>query len=215
MQLSEERTNFLGIPVTGDFNPGARSKPQKSKDEFAPLIQAVLDDPFIAEFGWKQYTPYFNDGDPCVFSAYGVWFRTAKDTPKPAPEVVVDNVTRILLDRASGVLSVENAAMLKNLVMEALRKEAEQATEDDEDDCDYEELEIDSHPILGTRRWVGGRYEDIVRSPEVIATAEKCEALASAIESGEFDNVLMQAFGDHCEINVTREGITINDYSHD
>jgi hypothetical protein len=25
--------------------------------------------PWIESFGWNQYTPYFMDGDPCVFSA--------------------------------------------------------------------------------------------------------------------------------------------------
>lgn len=71
--------NFLGIPVEGDITPGASRRAQKPIEEFQPILQAVLDDPTIVEFGWRQATPYFNDGDPCVFSVYGTWVRTDAD----------------------------------------------------------------------------------------------------------------------------------------
>jgi len=34
---------------------------------------------------WRQYTPYFNDGDPCVFNLHGVYFREA-GTPEDTEE---------------------------------------------------------------------------------------------------------------------------------
>ncbi|MET8826035.1 hypothetical protein ABZX40_13265 [Streptomyces sp. NPDC004610] len=74
-----DRTNFLGIPVQGDITPGAGRVEQKPIEELQPILQAVLDDPTITEFGWRQYTPYFNDGDPCTFSAHGTWVRTTAD----------------------------------------------------------------------------------------------------------------------------------------
>jgi hypothetical protein len=73
------RRNFLGIPVEGDITQGASRVEQKPIEELQPILQAVLDDPTIVEFGWRQYTPYFNDGDPCEFDANGVWVRTAED----------------------------------------------------------------------------------------------------------------------------------------
>ena len=48
------------------------------KDEIFNLSKDVFDDwcknifekyPKIESFGWNQYTPYFNDGDTCTFSA--------------------------------------------------------------------------------------------------------------------------------------------------
>jgi hypothetical protein len=37
--------------------------------------------PNLLGFGWRQYTPYFNDGDACTFSAHTdyptVWYRDA------------------------------------------------------------------------------------------------------------------------------------------
>lgn len=70
--------NFLGIPVEGDIHESSRVA-QQPTEEFQPILQAVLDDQTITEFGWRQRTPYFNDGDPCKFSAYGTWFRTDTD----------------------------------------------------------------------------------------------------------------------------------------
>jgi hypothetical protein len=71
--------NFLGIPVEGDITQGATRVDQKPIEELQPILQAVLDDPTIVEFGWRQYTPYFNDGEPCEFSASGLWVRTNAD----------------------------------------------------------------------------------------------------------------------------------------
>lgn len=72
-------TNFLGIPVHGDITRGATRSEQKPIEELQPILQAVLDDPTVVEFGWRQYTPYFNDGEPCTFSAHGTWVRTDAD----------------------------------------------------------------------------------------------------------------------------------------
>lgn len=63
--------NFLGIPVSGDIRGADSRTPQRPLEELSPLFQAVLDDPTIEWFGWRQYTPYFNDGEPCLFSVHG------------------------------------------------------------------------------------------------------------------------------------------------
>lgn len=73
-----EQKNFLGIPVHGDITSARSRTEQKPLEELAPLLQAVLDDPTIHSFGWDQHTPYFNDGDPCVFSTGDCWFRTVE-----------------------------------------------------------------------------------------------------------------------------------------
>ncbi|MEU1800827.1 hypothetical protein [Streptomyces sp. NPDC019937] len=71
--------SFLGIPVEGEITQGEDRKKQRPLEELQPILQAVLDDPTILEFGWRQYTPYFNDGDPCTFNVHGVWIRTDAD----------------------------------------------------------------------------------------------------------------------------------------
>lgn len=159
-------TNFLGIPVHGDITQGANRVEQKPIEELQPILQAVLDDPTIVEFGWRQYTPYFNDGEPCNFGVHGTWVRTT-----------------------------------------------------DDEDADADELEMWGHRSLGkmtgdydetARKWVPGPYE----GPDE-ARFQRCKALETAVEGGHFENVLLDAFGDHAEITVKRDGIHIEFYEHD
>jgi hypothetical protein len=72
--------SFLGVPVKGDITATQTRPAQRPIEELSPLFQAVLDDPYIASFGWQQYTPYFNDGEPCVFGVSTAWFRTVDDS---------------------------------------------------------------------------------------------------------------------------------------
>lgn len=70
---------FLGLPVEGDITEGDKREKQRPLEDLQPILQALLDDEGIIEFGWRQYTPYFNDGEPCTFRAYGTWVRTVVD----------------------------------------------------------------------------------------------------------------------------------------
>lgn len=40
------------------------------RNDFAPMLKPLFDKSVgkITSIGWTQYTPYFNDGDECVFS---------------------------------------------------------------------------------------------------------------------------------------------------
>lgn len=159
--------NFLGIPVEGDITPADKRTPQRPLEELAPILQAVLDDEGIARFGWHQYTPYFNDGDPCVFSASRVWVRTVDDT---------------------------------------------------DDGIDTYDLEVSrTHPSLGNERWDGAasRWDTFVNERNDAGRYERCKEFSDAVEGGAFDDVLMEAFGDHAEITVTREGIMVESYEHE
>lgn len=41
-----------------------------AKDFFLDEAQRLFEEnPALIDFGWRQYTPYFNDGDSCTFSA--------------------------------------------------------------------------------------------------------------------------------------------------
>jgi hypothetical protein len=79
--MTEEtgRKSFLGVRVEGEINEGEKRANQRPLWELEPLLRAVIDDPEIHSFGWQQYTPYFNDGEPCVFRVYDPWFVTNAD----------------------------------------------------------------------------------------------------------------------------------------
>lgn len=71
---------FFGVPIHGDITQGSTRVDQKPIEELAPLFKALLDDKTIVEFGWTQYTPYFNDGDTCEFSVHVLWVRTTEES---------------------------------------------------------------------------------------------------------------------------------------
>ena len=61
-------TTVLGRAVTGDVTRGSKKNvEQKPGEEFLPLLDAVLKCDRVHSVRWSQYTPYFNDGDACVF----------------------------------------------------------------------------------------------------------------------------------------------------
>ncbi|WP_327294440.1 hypothetical protein [Streptomyces sp. NBC_01197] len=168
-------TNFLGIPVSGEIHGGSTRVEQKPVEDLAPLLQSLIDDPTIVEFGWTQYTPYFNDGDTCEFSVNGMWVRTASE---------VDGV--------------------------------------DEYGEEFEptyNLDIFYHPSLGkvvsdwdaeAREYVNSRYE----GPDE-DRYNRVQELDGAIQSGAYENALLDAFGDHALVTVRNTGIEVEYYSHD
>lgn len=158
--------SFLGIPIAGDIVKADRAVQQRPLEEFSPLLQVILNDPHVTEFGWQQYTPYFNDGEPCVFGAGGVWIRTTDDSE----------------DTPRGELNINH-----------------------------------HHRTLSPYRWNdnAGRYDHVGMTPYNTARWERCKALADAIESGAFDDVLLEAFGDHADITVEKTAITVERYEHD
>lgn len=212
---STTHTSFLGIPVDGSIHRGERRTPQRPLSELEPLIRAVLADPTIHSFGWHQYTPYFNDGEPCVFSTGDVWIRTIDDVEKPEPsQEQVDNLEKLRDALHDGLIST---ATFDQAYKDVYGHAEGEEPDEDEDDYTYE-LGYNKHPSLGHRETsYTGRYEkvygDYVGPDE--ARYDRCKALADAIGSDAFDDVLLEAFGDHARITVTANGITVEEYSHD
>ena len=67
----------------------------EARENLTTFMTATLEEqvfsqyPFVQGVYWRQYTPYFNDGDTCEFSVNDVelvvsraWFNTAKKTHK-------------------------------------------------------------------------------------------------------------------------------------
>lgn len=179
MTDTEQRTTFFGIPVTGDIHRGDEPKDQRPLEEFGPILQAVLESPDVAAVKWTQYTPYFNDGEPCVFGAN---------------EIEV----KFVPDAAARLAALPDAILGRY-----------DAEEDDEDErgwlegwnlttYDRDARESVPNPQFADEPWIG---------PVI--------ALDLAVEGGEFDRVLLTAFGDHANVVVTREGIEVEEYTHD
>lgn len=114
-----------------------------------PLLEGFLKDhPSIEALKWRQYTPYFNDGNECTFRVDELYVKS------------VDG---------------------------------------DEDDGDY-----------------GDGFITLYSPEETgvpLLSAEAVIALGSALSANE--EACLAAFGDHVEVIVTRDGIEVEEYSHD
>lgn len=141
--------NFLGIPVEGDIYTRDKRAQQRPVGEFGPILQKALETPGLSAIRWRQYTPYFNDGDPCEFRTGDVTLRF-EDSPEVAG--------------------------------------------------DYEDGFEDSWSL---------RYNEDPRYTDTL------NELARAVGGREFYDVLIDAFGDHAEVTVTKDKIDVEYYEHD
>jgi hypothetical protein len=169
--MTKSNTNFLGIPIVGEIFTGTRRVESRPREEFEELVRNVLADDLVVEFGWTQYTPYFNDGDVCEFGAGEIWVRTTSDLPEAEREV-------------------------EEGVAEALS-------------LNY------SHPTLGEETHPNGWQQPAVYEGDHPNTFHLCQQLNKAVQGGQFDHLLLELFGDHAEVTVSRAGITVESYSHD
>ena len=184
--MTDDTRTFLGIPIEGDVTQGSTRVPQRPLEEFAPILQAVLDDPGVEFFGWCQYTPYFNDGDVCEFSVHGCW-------------AISPDQFDVLSEKFDDPEDVWDGFR------------------DDDFDMDYGdrfeeafgkfEGQTYNHEM---REYVGGQY----RGPNQ-ARYDRIRALSRALNSGAFEEVLLNAFGDHADIRVCQDKIVIDFYEHD
>lgn len=54
-----------------EYNQAKKQFQQKMKSEFKGFFKQFFEqNPEVTTVSWRQYTPYFNDGDACVFSCY-------------------------------------------------------------------------------------------------------------------------------------------------
>lgn len=62
---------FLGMEVEGSGGDGQSSNrpEQYDIDHFKDTVARVLAHEEVTGIAWTQYTPYFNDGEPCIFRA--------------------------------------------------------------------------------------------------------------------------------------------------
>ncbi|AOE43817.1 hypothetical protein SEA_BANTAM_128 [Gordonia phage Bantam] len=70
---------LLGRPIRGDIShySGKKIVEQKPIEMLLDALDTLFADPYVVSVRWKQYTPYFNDGDPCEFGVNDIGVRFA------------------------------------------------------------------------------------------------------------------------------------------
>jgi hypothetical protein len=138
---------------------------EESNKIFTELTKTIFEEhPKVKSFGWNQYTPYFNDGETCTFSA---------------------NVDYIYI----------NGTCV--------------------DDSDWvSEKTITNH---GTWNREMKKYEGRTEVPNLNYDSELVKSTDNIIEFlRNFDeDFFVTQFGDHAEVTVTLEGVSVDEYEHD
>lgn len=164
--------------LQGDFNEII-----KLFFEECPKVQAVV---------WSQYTPYFNDGDECIFRVNEPSFVT-----KNFDVDDLQNPYEYEDDDEYGALKVPSYV----------------ATWDDEIARDTKEL---NKPNASD--WVKGYYPKAIAKLEQMKVDfpgydVKIKAFARLLEENE--DMLKEVYGDHVAVYLTPGEVIIEEYSHD
>ena len=117
------------------------------KEAVSEALKSLFEDhPSLTAVSWTQYTPYFNDGEPCEFGVHSLSFRTTE--------------------------TAEDA-------------------EDDE----------------GNEGWDYIPYgED--NQTDLTRALKKFAKLRD-------EDIMLECFGDHVQVTATRDGVEVEEYSHD
>jgi len=138
---------------------------EASNKIFTDLTKTIFEDhPKVKSFGWNQYTPYFNDGETCEFSANIDYIQI---NGEPVDESDWINETKIT---NYGTWNRE-------------KREYEGRTE--VPNLDYD--------------------------PELAAASDEIREFLSNFD----EDFFMSQFGDHAEVTITAEGVSIDEYEHD
>lgn len=159
---------------------------------FNELIEAV---PEIERVYWTQYTPYWNDGETCIFSVNDICYDWNDEVNKI--EEFSDDYDGILSTIDTNIQYLEES--YKN----------------------QKKLESESSP--GKYKHSVYILEKIEKSKKLIAVygIEGLERRTKAVDEFiKFINkipkdFMLEIFGDHCEVEITRYGVTVEEHSHE
>lgn len=172
--------------IVDEYNTAKSLFEKKMKDSFKEIFKEFFDNyPEIQAIGWEQYTPYFNDGEPCVFSVGEKSFLDQDTSLEDAGESFnweskrfrtepADWVRKLAKNYIEGVSEPYNRSYVENV--EAWEK-----------------------------------IKDDPRLPVVMDGLDELFDILNQIP----DEIYLSSFGDHVSVVVTRKGFTVDDYDHD
>ena len=195
-----DNASAFGLPITGEkpeFNSRTNAT-QLPIEDLRPMVEAVFAHDDVESVRWRQYTPYFNDGDVCEFSIYAgedYGFVELKSHPDHENE----NYGGPYFDSrdpaiAGGwdekyVSSIPEGTPESRIVRRA-----------------------------GNGTGYSNRYNVIRTTDEPMLehpASHDVAKLEGAINSGAFYDALYSVFGDHVVVTVRRDKIELESYEHD
>jgi len=184
------KRSFMGIPIEGDVptHYSRRSYIPLSIEDLYPYFKDAFEKGVKAAT-WHQYTPYFNDGEPCEFSVH---------------DLSVTSNEEVAAHWADG-------DFYEDRLVEVDRAEYEAEKEAAKNSRYYHYLPYEEIDGKVFRRYEEGTYDYIPGSshPDGITDVD------IPIYKLEFEDALRTKFGDHTQVVVTPERVVQFDYEHD
>lgn len=189
MAEKKENPSVYGYPVEGEKPIYADDfPPQKPGSELVSALAALID-MGVARVMWTQYTPYFNDGDVCTFSAHEIQVYARESYDEPLTRKVLE---RVYKDRRWDYVlgRVEHGSY-----------EEFEVTREYEEGYDFEPSDSDEYP-----------HPEFLPDSPVMEQALKVNRM---ITSGSYDQFLGSNFGDGTQVTFDGKRFTFDEYSHD
>ena len=165
---------------------------QRGKELLLQATQELLqNNPQVRSLYWTQYTPYFNDGEPCYFRFNDV-------------NALIEDPEKIKAHEAEKRAHEDKQATAKALSEEQRKKlgvEIEEWIDPDLDSLCNDEY-VGTYSAEKKRAKYGAVWDDIIE----VATWVTADANKNTLET---------VFGDHVKVIVTRDGVVVEGYDHD
>jgi hypothetical protein len=159
----------------------------EGKDLFAQASAEVFAaNPRLISFGWTQYTPYFNDGDECIFRCNTDYIRLNVDESEEEEEVV------------EPVVEGEEPKEVEDDDEEDDEEDEDEYDDDDDDEDEFDGYGLDEIP------------------EDKLTPKQKAGKAVLDLLSLFADEDYKLLFGDHVKVTVSSTGVhTTTEYSHD
>lgn len=149
----------------------------------------------IHSFGWRQYTPYFNDGDPCEFSMHELSIIAKQDLREALIDADLDPDDPDLDEYQVREIYAENdweygGSPSFNAYRGKVSKTFTEYSNNYRSGKEVENPDYDD------------RYAE---------ARQACEAVYNALD----DDTARELFGDHVTVVITEGGVEVEEYEHD
>ena len=162
------------------------------KDGTAAIFAEYGD--LIHSFGWTQYTPYFNDGDPCEFSMGELSIIGKQDLRDALEEEGIDPDGELDEWEVREIYSNNDWNYEGSKSFSTYRgKVAKTITEYTDDYRNSKEVPNPDYD---------DRYAE---------ARQACEAVYNALDN----DTARELFGDHVQVVITAGGVEVDEYEHD
>lgn len=186
-------------PIEGEISQrsGGNRTPQQDGQAFLAALDLILAQDGVRSLHWTQYTPYFNDGDPCEFGT-GELFVRLEDRFIPEHERIEDE------DDWAAEYIENRPGIATSYTLQAMNYNAPGRPEHtwQNPDPNYSEKYAS---------WLESNSKFELNGQP---TRHIFDAM-QAIEWAAFENVLQDNFGDPATVTATKDGFSVEYYEHD